>query len=126
MMPMNLEILANEIEAEVAERYIELPRDADGVPIRVGDYIIGVDDDKDTSSEVAYIAFDGMCWAVEEYFTEPPCFFPNFNDMKHASKPDPLKELLDEFATDIANYKHDGVDFDTYAERIRELLGVKP
>lgn len=31
--------LANEIEREIAERYMELPVDADGVPIRVGDLI---------------------------------------------------------------------------------------
>lgn len=31
--------LADEIEAEIAERYIELPVDADGVPIRIGDLV---------------------------------------------------------------------------------------
>lgn len=30
---------ADEIEAEIAERYIELPVDADGVPIRIGDLV---------------------------------------------------------------------------------------
>lgn len=29
--------LADEIEAEIAERYMELPLDADGVPVHVGD-----------------------------------------------------------------------------------------
>lgn len=35
--------IADEIEAEIAEKYLELPLDADGVPIRVGDtlYTIG-------------------------------------------------------------------------------------
>ena len=33
----NYEAIADEIEREVAERYMELPLDADGVPIRVGD-----------------------------------------------------------------------------------------
>lgn len=31
--------IANEIEREVAERYMELPVDADGVPIHVGDML---------------------------------------------------------------------------------------
>lgn len=31
--------LAEEIEAEIAERYIELPVDADGVPIQIGDLV---------------------------------------------------------------------------------------
>ena len=34
-------IIADEIEAEIAERYMELPCDADGVPIRVGDELKG-------------------------------------------------------------------------------------
>ena len=34
---MDTRKIADEIEAEIAERYIELPVDADGVPIRVGD-----------------------------------------------------------------------------------------
>lgn len=33
----NYEAIADEIEREVAERFMELPLDADGVPIRVGD-----------------------------------------------------------------------------------------
>ena len=35
----NYEAIADEIEREVAERYMELPVDADGVPIRVGDVL---------------------------------------------------------------------------------------
>lgn len=33
----DLVCIADEIEAEIAERYMELPLDADGVPIHVGD-----------------------------------------------------------------------------------------
>lgn len=35
----NYEAIADEIEQEVSERYMELPLDADGVPIRVGDVL---------------------------------------------------------------------------------------
>lgn len=31
--------IADRIDAELAERYVELPKDADGVPIRVGDVV---------------------------------------------------------------------------------------
>lgn len=34
-----LRVIADAIEAELAERYIELPVDADGAPIHVGDYL---------------------------------------------------------------------------------------
>ena len=33
--------IADEIESEVSERYMELPMDADGVPIHVGDELCG-------------------------------------------------------------------------------------
>lgn len=33
--------MANDIEAEIAERYMESPCDADGVPIRVGETVYG-------------------------------------------------------------------------------------
>lgn len=36
---MRAEEIADEIEAEVAERFMELPVDADGVPVRVGDTV---------------------------------------------------------------------------------------
>lgn len=34
-------IIADEIEAEIAKRFMELPVDADGVPIRVGETVYG-------------------------------------------------------------------------------------
>ena len=37
-------IIADEIEAKIAECYMELPVDADGVPIRFGDSVCEVDD----------------------------------------------------------------------------------
>ena len=40
MMPLNAEIIADEIEREIAEKYMELPVDVDCVPIHVGDTLL--------------------------------------------------------------------------------------
>ena len=37
--PSDVKRIADDIEAEIANRYMELPLDADGVPIRVGDRV---------------------------------------------------------------------------------------
>ena len=101
----------DEIEREIAENYIALPKDADGKSWHLGDIT-------ENGNRVNGMTFDSHGW----HFTN------TLNDIdpsihRHV-KPDPLKALLEEFATDLANYKGD-VDFDTYAERIREALGVE-
>lgn len=53
--------IADEIEHEIAERFIKLPVDADGVPIRVGDkLVIGVLDK--ITCTVEKLEFDGRDW----------------------------------------------------------------
>lgn len=46
----------DEIEQEIAERYIELPVDADGVPIHVGDVIQFVNEQGGTGAKVEVCA----------------------------------------------------------------------
>ena len=104
--------IADEIEREIAENYIALPKDADGKSWHLGDIT-------ENGNRVNGMTFDSHGWHFANTLND---IDPSIH--RHV-KPDPLKELLDEFATDIANYKHDGVDFDVYAERIREALGVE-
>jgi hypothetical protein len=62
---------ADEIEKELKERYIELPLDSDGVPIRIGDKMVDNDNDefvvieldfKDTGNQVV-----GVVESIDEY-----------------------------------------------------------
>ena len=50
----NYEAIADEIEREVAERYVELPKDADGEYVHVGDVMESGDGDVFTVSSVDY------------------------------------------------------------------------
>lgn len=114
-----------EIEAEIAERFVELPVDADGEPIHIGD---AVEFGENRNQGIVKALNEHMVIAmhVDDGYTNYAKYGLLWNaDACRHVEPDPLIALLDEFATDVANYKYDGVDFDTYAERIRELLGVE-
>ena len=117
--------IIGDIELEIEWRYMELPKDADGVPIHVGDELGSADGEFDTEMTVNYIAFDGDEYAIEEYFTEPPTFFPGFRGMKHV-KPRTLEDMLTDFVIAVredANLTN-GVarNVDKYAAEIRELM----
>ena len=110
-----LDKCTDEIEREIAENYIALPKDAEGVLIHIGDVM----DWCGEKITVAGVSGDAAFWYDEdegEFMSTLSSELTRFKD--------PLRTLLEEFATDLANYKH-GVDFGMYAERIRELLGVK-
>lgn len=115
------DMLIDEIEAEIESRYMELPCDADGVPIHPG-------------NRVELDGKGGEVWLVGT--TDVMC-----NDgmsyravaVNHA-KPDPLKELLSELANEVweasctcqTTWSDSGLDGieERYAERIRELMEV--
>lgn len=82
--------IADEIERELSERYMKLPVDADGVPIHVGDAM----DDGKVAKMV--ISDDGehsvYVYKLPNVLHEIYCY-----ETAHA-KPDPVKELLEEFA----------------------------
>lgn len=53
--------LADEIEKEIEERYVELPHDKDGVPIHIGDKMV---DDKKERFVVSEIDYSASCVCV--------------------------------------------------------------
>ena len=110
-------MFADEIEREISERYMLLPVDADGVPIRVGDELFNKNKPTD-AYKVTAIADNGYIRIYHDtaHIHSSQC--------RHV-KPDTLKELLEEF-TDALNSpaEDDGRDLCAeYAERIRELVG---
>ena len=132
----DLLMFANAIEAEIAERYMELPVDADGVPVHVGDTL-----------ECHANGYDGVfdAFAVGDgcvIGNHPECeLFNNpFKEIHvarycHHAKPRTLEDVLREYAFKMNNAYNDptigGEDradvlsmiTDDYAAELRELMG---
>ena len=108
--------IADAIEAEIAERYMLLPVDADGVPIHVGDKVVNQLVDNQKLRVVAISNDDAY------YYRAATLTYDRATNLKHV-KPDLLKELLEEFANELCDFHVSDETFNHYAERIRELLG---
>lgn len=103
----------DEIEAEIAERYLAIPLDADGVPIRVGDKLIAYNERVDV---------EGVGDGIVIYRTENDelCLMFNPAAAVHV-KPRTLEDVLEEFA-DMPERIDRIAATKRYAEEIRELL----
>ena len=104
----------DEIEREIAERYMELPVDADGVPIRVGDEVF-IDPVSKTVYEVeavgdGFVVFDGM-------------FERSSNDCRHVT-PRTIEDVLRDCCNEWN--EHCGGDWEqgVYAKYADELRGM--
>lgn len=96
---------ADEIEREISERYMELPEDGDGNPIRIGDTVREVDDR--VPMKVMSLTFYEDCVDVNACGMNP-------NLLRHV-KPRTLEDVLLDAGVSIAAIS------DVAAE-IRELL----
>lgn len=123
----DLKDVLHAIEAEIAERFMELPVDADGVPIRVGD-VMTLRHGK--SCEVVAVG--------ETQFTGKKSGYENcvcHANLHHHVKPRTVESLVSDFADEVWNTALDPVGM-TYSDsglresearlraEIRELLGV--
>lgn len=107
--------MLDRIQAEVDSRFMELPLDADGVPIRVGDVVVAQDEQP---FEVRAFQLDALGWfAIERLGSQW-----NVNQLHHV-KPRTLEDVLEEF-TDLPERIDRIVAIPRYATEIRELLGV--
>lgn len=117
MMPLNAEIIASEIEREIAEKYIELPVDADGVPIRFGDTVREVDDC--VPMKVMSLTFYEDCVDVNACGMNPKL-------LVHV-KPRTVEDVLEDFSKSLGcksifvDLKREAIA--KYADELRELLG---
>ena len=118
--------IADEIEREIAEKYMLLPVDADGAPIRCGDKI-----HRTTSAVDNVVKVIGV--SEREFFFNGPNFMePGIkknvcNAVRHA--PRTLEDVLTDFANEVARQGHQigltGHELTMrYAAEIRELMEV--
>lgn len=132
------------IEAEIAERYMELPVDADGVPIRLGDVMDGVgmyDTLRDVTGEVIEIAFNATdsnecvpSVALQVWSEDGKSWRRVYIDQyagvyRHHVKPRTLEDVLTDMCNEVALQGHQigltGHEITMkYAAEIRELMGV--
>lgn len=105
---------------ELSERYVELPKDADGVPIKPGDKLY-VSDLVDHDGEVSSLALRKKGWEIywygwrelemDEYHHTPP------------SVEDVLREFVTEFNRDDSELC-DGEIIERFAKRLRLADGA--
>ena len=124
--------IADEIEAEIAEKYMELPVDADGVPIRVGDMLNWeYESEKYTVCAVApgrvhhWIQQDGKRSTIDY----PPNQVTHY---KQRTLEDVLEDYVVEYQTRAARSNFGSEHFDHVdvhemvkrcADEIRDLMG---
>ena len=112
----------DEIEQEIAERYIELPVDAEGVPIRVGDVV-----------EFGEYRNKGIVKAVNErmviaMFIDDTCtnyakhgLLWDADSCRHV-KPRTLEDVLREFADEVQRCCDTTDTITEYADEIRGMM----
>lgn len=110
------DMLIDEIEAEIESRYMELPVDADGVPIHVGDRLTNINKPSD---EYIVAGVNG-----EKLFVYGGHAFICASQCRHVN-PRTIEDVLRDLIDGI-----DSVEFDALtaigeaADEIRELMGV--
>lgn len=128
------EEIADEIEREIAEKYMELPVDADGVPIHLGDMVEGellfdnatvkgtvttyhIHDDDEPGTVYVRVKPTEDTWTIKEL---------RFTRCRHV-KPRTVEDVLVEFYGKFAKAKYgeDSEVLSHYADEIRELLGER-
>lgn len=117
--------IADEIESEIAKRFMELPVDADGVPIHVGDRLHEHEDGHEFTVDGLKIwGNDLEWWAYQESGIQAPA--SRCTHVKKRTLEDTLREMLDRNGDGIG-LREFNRDFDAfvehYAAEIRELMG---
>lgn len=122
--PSDVETLADRIEREIAERFMPLPCDADGVPIHTGDLMERCCAEDTERFTAWFFAANGDALDDETLFFKP-------SECRHY-KPRTIEDVLREFAERYLDYEgmpsagRRGVGealMDEYADEIRNLMG---
>jgi hypothetical protein len=118
--------LLSEIEAEIAERFMELPVDADGAPLKVGKTVYGKYLKGNTEYTVRGFSFDQERGQWDVQVGDAMWVSQNLLSVKPRTIEDVLrdvwKEALDYAKSDM--WRNPDEVFSERATEIRELLGV--
>ena len=112
--------MLDEIEAEIEERFMELPVDVNNEPVHIGDEM--EHRSKHETLDVIAVGNDSFFtgrWA-DDYVR---CF--EVSAEWHHAKPRTLEDVLADFAAEVENDRNTIETARKYAEEIRELLGVE-
>ena len=120
-----LDALIDWVEREIAEKYMELPVDADGVPIHVGDEVMyGLG----KAAHYVFAVSENAAW-LNNSCHPPLVFLQEFaSEQCRRVKSDPVKELLEEFVhehctgNELPDYGNPV--YADYAAKIREAVNA--
>lgn len=122
MMPLNAEIIASEIEREIAERYMPRPCDMDGVPIKIGDEL-SHDGFARNFIVHSYELVDGT-WKVWDVANGATHICSACRHVKPRTVEDVLEEFLHASADVCAETNRELEEqIAKYADELRELMG---
>lgn len=120
-----LNAIADEIEREIVEKHMELPVDADGVPIHVGDEVMyGLGQ----AMHYVFAVSENAAW-LNNSCHPPLVFLQEFasEQCRHV-KLDPVKELLEEFVHEYCTGNelpdYGNRVYADYAAKIREAVNA--
>ena len=115
--------IADEIEQEIAERYILGPLDTDGVPIRIGDTLEGAPGSKWDGErfEVGSIELTACGWEVCDVETCDSIAAGQTRHVKSRTIEDVLRDCCNEWNEHCGDDWESGV-YAKYAEEIREMM----
>lgn len=115
------ERIAEEIEQEIVERYIELPVDADGVPIHIGDTLEGAPGSKWDGErfEVGGMEVTASGWEVCDVETCDSIAAGQTRHVKHLTIEDAISDALHDYATTSMSREEIAAK---YAEEIRGMM----
>lgn len=113
------DMLIDEIEAEIAEKYMELPVDADGVPIRCGDEVTA---DTLGNGRWSVFAVASDYWVDVDGYTHKPC-------ATHHVNPRTIEDVLIDMLEAAVGYSDAHTDVslvavEKCADELRELMEV--
>ena len=129
------DVLIDGIEAEIAERYMELPVDADGMPIHMGDAVEGelLDDstvkgtvcafhlyDDEPNSVYIHVNVDGGGWTIKELR------LTRCHHVKQRTVEDVLRDFVNEAEWEQSPDSYEEIErrlITLYAAELRDLLG---
>jgi hypothetical protein len=119
-------MFADKIQAEVDERFMELPLDGNGVPIRVGDVVAEKPFRPKTGekpAEVVCMLLNSDGWAIGD--CDPRGHWYGPLQLEHV-KPRTIEDVLTDLTNEVAKQGHQigltaGEIIAKYADEIREL-----